>query len=213
MIPTTIIDNFFESPELIRNYALSLDFSKQTGNFPGVRSNKINTLNEKLFNLIIKKIHHVFFNIEDEVAFDCESYFQLVDNSYDGGWFHKDSNISDIAGVIYLTPNAPLHGGTMIGKKIKDTNEEMYKIRDAFYKKEFEDINSYKNIRDEFNSCFDETLIVNNVFNRAIIYNSQEFHRENKFFGQTKEDSRLTLVFFMKFILKNSMPPMVRLYL
>ena len=213
MIPATIVDNFFESPELIRDYALSLDFSKQTGNFPGVRSDKIHTLNVQLFNLIVKKIYHVFFSLNDDVSIDCESCFQLVDGSFDGGWFHKDSSISDIAGVIYLTPNAPLDGGTIIGKRIKDTDEETYNIRDAFYKKEFDDIDKYRNIRNEFNSCFDETLIVNNVFNRAVIYNSQEFHRENKFFGETKENSRLTLVFFIKFMLKNAMPPMVRLHL
>jgi hypothetical protein len=210
MIPTTIIDNFFESPELIRNYALSLDFSKDSGNYPGVRTDKLNDINGNLFRLIVNKVYSVFFGVNDTVKITGNVSFQLINDYFENGWFHKDSKDSNIAGVVYLNPQAPLNGGTLIGQSIKEYNFEDVKVRDDFYAGKKVDLEQYRQIRDNFNACFEDTLIVNNVFNRALIYDSQKFHRENKFFGKTKEDSRLTLVFFMKFIIEDSLPPMIR---
>jgi hypothetical protein len=210
MIPTTIIDNFFESPELIRNYALSLDFSKDSGNYPGVRTDKINEVNKKLFHLVLNKVYSVFFGVNDKVKITGDITFQLINDYFENGWFHKDSTRSHIAGVVYLNPQAPLNGGTLIGQSIKECNIEDIKVRDDFYNNKNVDLEQYRQIRDNFNACFEDTLIVNNVFNRALIYDSQKFHRENKFFGKTKEDSRLTLVFFIKFIIEDSLPPMIR---
>ena len=210
MIPTSIIDNFFETPELIRDYALSLEFSKPNGNYPGVRTNPISDINNQLFNLILKKIHNTFFGSNDKIGISCESYFQLIDSSFEGGWFHQDSNDYHIAGVVYLNSDAPLNGGTIIGQNVKNVDIEKYKFRDDFYKNKVIDLTSYKQIKDEFNNSFDETLIVNNIFNRALIYDAKKFHRENQFFGKTKEDSRLTLIFFIRFVMENSFPPMIR---
>jgi hypothetical protein len=209
MIPTSIIDNFFESPQLIRDYALSLEFSKIYGNYPGVRTNQISDINNQLFNLILKKIHSAFFGSSDKIGIVCDSYFQLIDSSFEGGWFHQDTDYH-IAGVIYLNPEAPLNGGTIIGQNAKPFDAEKYKFRDDFYKNKDIDLTSYRQIKDGFNDCFNETLIVNNIFNRALIYDSKKFHRENKFFGKTKEDSRLTLIFFIRFVMEDSFPPMIR---
>jgi hypothetical protein len=210
MIPTTIIDNFFESPELVRNYALSLDFSKNGENYPGVRTDMLNEVNKKLFHLVLNKVYSVFFGVNDKVKITGDITFQLINDYFENGWFHKDSLHSHIAGVVYLNPQAPLNGGTIIGQSIKECNVEDYKVRDDFYADNNIDLEQYRQIRDNFNACFEDTLIVNNVFNRALIYDSQKFHRENKFFGKTKEDSRLTLVFFIKFIIEDSLPPMIR---
>ena len=36
--PITCYDNFYENPDYIREFALSLDYSPESGTFPGVRS-------------------------------------------------------------------------------------------------------------------------------------------------------------------------------
>ena len=59
-------------------------------------------------------------------------------------------------------------------------------------------LDHYRALRDDLNSKFSVTLEINNVYNRLVIYNTNEFHRANKFFGLNKNDSRLTLVFFAK---------------
>lgn len=210
MIPTTIIDNFFESPELIRDYALSLDFSKGIGNYPGIRTDGLNNINEKLFHLILNKVYSIFFGINDNIKITGKASFQLINDYFENGWFHQDSDDSHIAGVVYLNPQAPLNGGTIIGQSIKKFNVDDCKARNDFYDNKEINLDQYRKIRDNFNDCFEDTLIVNNVFNRALIYDSKKFHRENKFFGKTKEDSRLTLVFFMKFITEDSFPPIIR---
>jgi len=48
-----------------------------------------------------------------------------------------------------------------------------------------------------------ETMIVENIYNHIILYEGHEFHKANNFFGSTIEDSRLTLVFFVKNIKAN----------
>ena len=43
------IDNFFSNPDLIRKYALSLEYHRsKDGSWPGERSNTLNIINENL---------------------------------------------------------------------------------------------------------------------------------------------------------------------
>lgn len=211
MIPTTIVDNFFETPELVRDFALSCNFEKTGENYPGVRTRFINDLNTEIFNLFTRKIYNIFFSDPDMIDIFCDSHFQLIDSKYEKGWFHKD-NLSKwhIAGVVYLNPHAPLNGGTIIGEQTKNFNSLDYNHRNEFYANKTVDLNNYRNIRDQHNECFKETIVVNNIFNRALIYDASKFHRENTFFGNDKKDSRLTLVFFIKFRIENSFPPIIR---
>lgn len=44
----------------------------------------------------------------------------------------------------------------------------------------------------------DSEVIVDNVFNRLVFYNSNLLHRPQNFFGTTVDNARLTLVFFVK---------------
>lgn len=211
MIPTTIVDNFFETPELIRDFALSCNFEKTEGNYPGLRSQQINEINAELFNLLIRKLFNIFFSTKDKIDIFCNARFQLIDSKYEQGWFHQDTEPWHIAGVVYLNPCAPLNGGTIIGEQIEDFNDSDYNYRNEFYKNTTTiDLTNYRNIRDQHNKRFKETLLINNIFNRALIYDANKFHRENVFFGNNHEDSRLTLVFFIKLTLENSFPPMIR---
>ena len=54
---STIRDNFFSNPDLIRDYALSLDMeSDNSGKWPGVRSKMIYEINKDLNDYIVAKI-------------------------------------------------------------------------------------------------------------------------------------------------------------
>jgi hypothetical protein len=50
--------------------------------------------------------------------------------------------------------------------------------------------------RNEQLSWFKETAEVENVYNRAVIFDPRTWHTANNFFGTTREDTRLTLVYF-----------------
>jgi hypothetical protein len=213
-LPITVVDNFFETPTLIRDFALSCEFPGSRGYHPGIRTNQIHEINPNLFHYINKKLFYLFFDEKhDSVEWRVESQFQLTSAKYEEGWAHTDSSELnwDIAGVVYLTPNAPVEAGTTIYRKISEPNPAGYVLRNQFYTGQEIDMDAYRKARDEHNSHFEKTLEIGNVFNRLVMYNVNDFHKESKFFGTNKEDSRLTLIFFAALTLRNgSRFPIVR---
>jgi hypothetical protein len=199
MIPTTIVDNFFETPTLIRDYALSLEYSEPPSNYPGIRTKELRVINPKLDELLGRKLFSLFFNLKTEkVGWNIGAYFQLADRGFETGWSHIDGDVCQFAGVVYLNPDAPLNGGTSMCR-LKNKFEEDLSIRDEFYSGKEVDYNFYRSKRDEHNSNFETTLEVSNIFNRLFLYDGNSYHKENMFFGEGK-DARLTLVFFGNFV-------------
>lgn len=213
-IPTTIVDNFFETPTLIRDFALSCDFPGARGYHPGVRTDQIFKLNPDLFHYINKKLFYLFFNDKhDLVEWRVESQFQYTTEHFEEGWVHNDSDFQNwqIAGVVYLSPDAPVEAGTSIYRKISEPNPDDCILRNEFYSGKEVDMDHYRKTRNDYNSNFEKTLDIGNVFNRLVIYDVNDFHKESKFFGTTKENSRLTMVFFAALTLKNNTSyPIVR---
>jgi len=212
LIPITIVDNFFEDPDYIRSEALKLSYNKAKA--PGLRAmcppGIANIVAKKIFALLIDMNKHV-------VEGKLEIYFQLTTKELEHGWVHNDVNGRFyFAGVIYLTPNAPLSGGTSIYKSINtesqlDLMENLQKIKVDFYTGKSNDLKKFKENREQNNSLFNKTVDVSNVYNRLVMYPVDEFHSENILFGETKEDARLTLGFFVEHIASNSMLPIDRM--
>ena len=200
MIPTTIVDNFFETPTLIREYGLSLDFGKPpNGVCPGVRTQPLHAVDPNFHKFLGEKISSLFFSLNnDQFMLDIESYFQLSNEKYEEGWVHKDDESWSIAGVVYLTPDPPNNSGTSIYREINKHVSLDQEIKYQFYNDQPIDIDTVRNERDKNNSFFKKTLDIENVFNRLLVYNAQEYHKENKFFGTNNFDSRMTLLFFAK---------------
>jgi len=127
----------------------------------------------------------------------------LAPEKYKEGWAHTDGDVANFAGVVYLNPTAPLNGGTSlcypsVPSNWRDENHTVKTIsfRDKLYSG---DIDNADDKRVEHNSQFYTTLEVQNIFNRAFIYDGNKWHKENKLFGEGNE-SRLTLVFFANII-------------
>jgi hypothetical protein len=214
MVPITIIDNFFETPTLIREFGLSLPFSKsENGVCPGVRTDYIHNINPDFQNYLIRKVLSVFFNLDKE---DLDAYvefnFQQSYGKYEEGWIHQDSSYSQFAGVVYLTPEAPLEAGTSIHKIVDQCNyDAKQELKYLHYGDYAVDMKQVRDAREKNNSCFTKTLDIANIFNRALIYNADDWHKENKFFGDNKDNCRLTLLFFGNINTKgNSKTPLLR---
>ena len=99
------------------------------------------------------------------------------------------------AGVLYLSPDAPLNSGTSLFKPNLSFDEVKYQqtlnANDARFR-------AGEIVMDSsYHSMFDEIVRVNNVYNTLIIYEGRHYHAANQFFGQTLEDSRLAQVFFI----------------
>jgi len=173
-----VIDDFLDDPEKIRKFALQCNFDIR-GNYPGVRAKWENTeyeqeLNHKLEELIGTPVDHEGASKE----------FQICTEFEDDNWIHHDTK--HLAGVLYLTPDAPLEYGTSIFRH-KNTGL-VYG-----YNHQGEDLRN----EDEW----EETIRIGNVYNRLILYNGFQYHRSNNLgFGRSLDYSRLTQVFFMNLV-------------
>ena len=201
------IDDFFLNPDEIREWGLSLDKGpSHDGAWPGVRSDELYKINDVVNRHIIFKILSAYFDMS-YVSFSwthSNAYFQQIPKmSVNEGWVHKDTSADkgdlDLAGLIYLTPDADPNGGTSLMRvkseyKNKILNKNM-PIKHLYY--------TGNQISDEDvtaalkrnNDKFYETVRFQNIYNRLIIYDAQEYHRANNF--DVGDSDRLTLVFFI----------------
>jgi hypothetical protein len=215
-IPVTVVDNFFETPSLIRQMALAETFTKGNGVYPGTRTRFLHQIDPMFARYFNQKVFSLFYDFDvHHVNLKVEAMFQLISKDYEEGWIHNDLNYEnrnyetdwEVAGLVYLSPQPFLDGGTSIYSIDKTKMAPMSKVAEnkefkrKFYNQEITDpaeLAEYRLRRDSYNNTFNETVKVNNVYNRLVVYDAAEFHRGNKFFGSNKDDSRLTLVFFAK---------------
>lgn len=213
MFPITCVDNFYNNPDEIRNFALSLTYNKEEeGVYPGERTKPIHQIDNEFNIRFTLKVLSLFYNYRHEdVRFKVTSYFQKIypfsedmNDPLNNGWFHSDDDYNMAAGVIYLTPSANLESGTTFGKVSGECTNIDYSLSSDMRNKLYKnnnlndiDIESYRNQILLYNSSFQTTLEVKNQYNRLIFYDSKIPHRENNFFCSPKEP-RLTQVFFIK---------------
>jgi hypothetical protein len=188
LIPTVVLDNFFDDPLWVRDFALKQEYTKDPdGLYPGKRTQPLHELNEKLFKHVINRFNSIFFYLEHIEGWQARAFFQQIDSSYNEGWVHRDVDL--ISGLIYLNPNPSLDTGTTIYKP---------KATGLFGVNPMNKQSLPGSVREENNGEFDESIIVKNRFNRLIAFDSTEFHCANKFTGNSPETNRLTLVFFIE---------------
>lgn len=212
MFPVTIVDDFFANPDNIRDFALRQTFSRQDNcGWPGVRSPMLLDIDSQFYTDVMCKILNVFFRFpEDLISVTFDGFFQSISEKYEEGWCHEDDGIS-MAGVVYLTPNAPTLAGTSIyNAPTTDIDFSVCENKSLFYDNKITDLTTYRAIRDRYNSNFTKIVDVGNVYNRLVMYPGDYFHKENKFFGNTLIDSRLTLVFFIKIATNGCLTPIQR---
>jgi hypothetical protein len=209
-IPVTILDNFLDDPDKIREWALQQEyFPSKNGSWPGSRSKSISELNTLFFHLICRKFFSQFYDVQnmEELSWEISMNFQIIPKNYDSGWIHSDEAGSQITGILYLSPNANLNGGTSIYRdksNIIQPNRDNgeFKVDSYLNKITMQEAKKYM---EEHNAQFEETIRVSNVYNRLICFDSQLKHGAQDFFGEGDE-SRLTLVFFVKKLFVNNTP-------
>jgi len=170
-----VIDNFYENPDSVRNYALSQDFSVK-GNYPGART-------KPYLPDDVKSCIEYWMAFAGPIThwFEDQGYtgaFQLA-TAQDRTWIHADHH-NMWAGVCYLTPGAPHTGGTAFYRH-KETGE---------FKRSNKDHEGYDYTK------WDQFDRVGNKYNRLIIYRGDLYHASLDYFGDSKETGRLFQTFF-----------------
>jgi hypothetical protein len=174
-----VVDEFYNNPNDVREFALSQEFDV-TGNWPGTRTKTF--INESTKETIQKILQDVSGNVTDWQANDgYTGSFQLT-TSMDRSWIHADS-YNTWAGVLYLTPDAPLSGGTGIFR-YKKTGSMM------------EDGTDLSGVTQDMTK-WELVDRVGNVYNRLVLYRGNNYHMSLDYFGKDKEDGRLFQLFFI----------------
>jgi hypothetical protein len=82
--------------------------------------------------------------------------------------------------ILFLTPDPSPNSGTIFYNRKPDVNEDEYKQNDGDPK--------YYDVKEVFE----------NVYNKAALYNPDEFHKSDTYFGESFRDSRLSQVCFLR---------------
>lgn len=204
LFPVCVIDNFYEHPHDIRNFALEQTYyPNEDGRWPGSRSKHINDLDSHLYHYFVRKILSVFYRQFEILDYHVETTFQKIkpfnekkDHPINRGFIHQDHVL--FGGVVYLDLEYEEHTGTSI-----------YTPRKKWLTKDLlsHDVNKFKmkkykggeitedeiNLWDLDRSKYIESVRVENIFNRCILFDGNTNHGV-PFFG-SKE--RLTQVFFV----------------
>lgn len=126
-----VIDNYFNHPDIIRNYAINEIEYREPDEYDGWRGYRSNLLSmdNDLEREIILKITDTIEERTSKSTLKIEVYFHcspekvmFEENDFHEMKWHDDS--CDYAGIIYLTPNPPKNTGTCI--KNKDCIENVY---------------------------------------------------------------------------------------
>ncbi|MBU5220671.1 hypothetical protein KQI67_29375 [Bacillus albus] len=199
-----VIENFYKNPELIRNFALKSNYSSVAKlNYPGYQSDK-----EFDANGIIEGFERIVGNkIEDPKGRFTFGGFRLITkNTGKVLKVHADT-IIDWAGLVFLTPNAPLDSGLGIYKHRETgligppTDEEARQLghEDA---SEFE-MNVIRRDMDDL-SKWELISFIGNKFNRLVLIKGCElYHAPMKGFGENPKNCRITQNFFFKELVKS----------
>jgi len=187
-----VIDNFYNNPYETRTYILTQEF-KVRGNYPGQRT--VSYANSQIKEIIQDYVMPFGGKItEFPMPDELNNYTNNMYNgafqyttSRDRSWVHVDG-FNNWAGVLYMTPNAPVTSGTAF-----------YKFNDGTTcEKDMEILNNKIDIDNYSQDMTKWQLVdrVGNVFNRLILFNSKRFHMSMDYFGDSKENGRLFQVFF-----------------
>lgn len=152
--PVICVDNFYRDPDLIRNFALSLEYKSMPDTMlGGKRTEALHNINKDFHDDFCQKFLSIFYNFKKEyIEYDVFTYFNMMDPlDPDADRFtvpHSDDD-AIAAGLIYLTPNANMDCGTKIYRANLDGTSTV-------------------------------TAEFKNIYNRFIMYDAMEIHGPSK---------------------------------
>lgn len=173
-----VVDDFYENPYEVRNYALRQEYEKESSWYKGRR-----TTTQHYIPGTIEAIESIMgHKITEWSSHGMCGRFQFC-TPEDPVVYHWDSQ--SWAGMVYLTPNAPFQTGTSFYAHNSGIRHES-------------DENSYSAF---LGGYFDKTQFnlvdtVGNVFNRLVLFDAKCIHAASEYFGTNIQNSRLFHIFF-----------------
>lgn len=188
LISPIVIDDFYVDPYQVREMALAQEFDVR-GNYPGQRTTPF--LNNSILDIIQNAMRYAGGQVLDWNMSEYTGAFQYT-TAWDRSWIHADQTTS-WAGVLYLTPNAPLSAGTGLFRHKETGLFSAPRNPDGGYNV---DLLNKINLDAQDMTKWDLVDRVANKFNRLVLYRGDLFHMSLDYFGQNKYDGRLFQTFF-----------------
>jgi hypothetical protein len=185
-----VVDNFYDDPDLVRDFAMNgLAFSPSKYH-KGERATDrfiLNGTKAKLEKIIGREIYNWNYEGYANGIFQfCTADQALV--------YHVDTQM--YAGVVYLTPDAPVTAGTAFYKSKVNGHRSF----DSTQRSSKEYVEAFKGNSNEMNfydsSNFELVDVVGNVYNRLVLFNASQIHAATQYFGDSIENSRFFHMFF-----------------
>ncbi|MDA7495811.1 hypothetical protein N8462_00845 [bacterium] len=178
-----VVDDFYENPDYVRDFALRQNFEKHPESHKGDRTE------DRFFAPQTKEVFESILgfkiaNFYKDTSY-CNGVFQFC-TARDSLVYHTDGQ--DWAGAVYLTPNAPYETGTSFyaakNSRVRHERELTPDTPDPFAWGFYD------------STQFDLVDTVGNVYNRLVLWDARLIHAASKYFGQDKESGRLFHLFF-----------------
>jgi hypothetical protein len=182
------IADFYSNVDEVREFAMQQEFHEEPGHFPGKRTVPfLNDGTKQLVQDIVRPLcgDVLWWGGKDSGVFQYTT-------AQDRSWIHSDGT-TNWAGIIYLTPDAPLSAGTGI---FRHKASGLKRWVHSEHTKEENDIWS-TTYADHFDyTKWDMVDRIGNVYNRLILYRGDLFHVSLDYFGNNINDGRLFQPFF-----------------
>lgn len=177
-----VIDDFYDDPMAMREYALAQDFDVRGPYFPGARTRPLFVEQAR------RRIEQYMSGFAGRITSDINKNFGMFQSSVasDRSWVHADPH-HGWAAVCYMTPDAPVTGGTafyrsrVTGQHLDDRSNTDY---EEFYQHQYD------------STRWELLDLVANRFNRIVIFRSDLYHSSVDYFGNDLASSRLIQNFF-----------------
>ena len=215
VFPTSIFDNFYDDPDSVREYALSLEYRNWRGTYPGLRSKPLPEINKGFWQRSYHKVLSMFgdyYHTEDDTNYTVDSCFQKIsrfssdpEDPVNAGYIHNDEP-ADLAAVVYLDKDPFINNGTSLYVKdnpsslllseVKHKRRVAESVLGVSETSNIDDIQKYRESIIENNKQYTLTVEVKNCYNRMIAYSGNQWHSQTNYYMPSDEDFRLTQVFF-----------------
>lgn len=187
-VQSLIIDGFYNNVDDVRQFALSQEFGVK-GNYPGQRTISFADDGIKGFLGNILRPHAGEITVWNTDEYNGAYQYTT---QYERSWIHSDG-WNTWAGVVYLTPNAPLSGGTGIFRHKETGLTYAPRLEDGSINNELMNVIG----RDSQDMTkWDLVDRLANVYNRLVLYRGDLFHQSLDYFGTDKYNGRLFQTFF-----------------
>ena len=183
-----VIDDFYDDPMAMRLYALEQDFDVRLPLTAGARTRPLFAEQAR------RRIEMYMSAFAGRITSDITKNFGMFQSSVssDRSWVHADAH-HGWAAVCYMTPDAPVTGGTAFYRS---------RITGQWLDDPDRPIPNSDHVYD--NTRWELLDLVANRFNRMVIFRSDLYHSSVDYFGTDLATSRLIQNFFFSTEFYNS---------